>query len=195
MLSKEEGKQLVELAREAIKTKLENVSLNLDNDVKDKFSENQGCFVSLYLNNKLRGCIGIPEPVMPLWRAVVEGAKGAAFKDFRFTGITEEEFEDIKIEVSVLTVPTAIEVDSPEECINSICIGQDGLMIKKGDCSGLLLPQVAPEQGWSPQQFLQGVCLKAGLQKDAWQEGKLYKFQAQIFSENQKGEIIEKTHQ
>ncbi len=109
-------------------------------------------------------------------------AKSAAFSDPRFPPLEEEEFVDIKIEVSVLSVPVECEAN-PEK----IKIGRDGLMCEYEGFGGLLLPQVAVEQKWGPEEFLRGLCNKAGLHSDSWKEKefKLWKFQARIIDEEE----------
>lgn len=138
----------------------------------------QGVFVTLKKRGGLRGCIGTVIAERPLFELVLENSYNAAFRDPRFSGLERGEFNDIEIEISVLTVPTT--VTSVEE----IEVGRDGLIIMMGDRSGLLLPQVPVEQGWTREQFLVWVCRKAGLPDNAWRQGaRLYRFQAQVFGE------------
>ena len=104
----------------------------------------------------------------------------SATKDPRFSPVVYEELEEIKIEISVLTVPQRIK--NPEEII----LGRDGVIVKKGWAQGVFLPQVAEETGWSKEEFLDNLCMyKAGLPKDAWKnpETEVYTFQAEVFSE------------
>ena len=110
MISLEEGRQLVKLARHSIETYFSKKHLDMPGS--DKFKEERGVFVTLNELEKLRGCIGFPEPVYPLKRAIIEAARAAAFKDPRFPPVTEEEIEDITVEISVLTKPKLIEADS-----------------------------------------------------------------------------------
>ena len=162
----------------------------------DKFKEERGVFVTLNELEKLRGCIGFPEPVYPLKRAIIEAARAAAFKDPRFPPVTEEEIEDITVEISVLTKPKLIEADSPEEYLNCIEIGKHGLIIRHEWRSGLLLPQVFTDYQCTPKQALEMTCEKAGLDREAWKdpEAKIYSFSAQIFGEEEPGgKIAEKS--
>jgi hypothetical protein len=183
MMPEEKGKLLLSLARESISCCFNNK--NPDTGKVEKFSEKQGVFVTLHKNNELRGCIGFPEPIFPLYKAVVKAAIAAAFEDPRFPPLQKQEFKDIKIELSVLTVPELIKVENPEEYMEKIKIGKDGLIIRSGLGSGLLLPQVATEYKWNVKTFLEHLCQKAWLGKDAWKnpDNKIYNFQAQIFSE------------
>ncbi|MDD5086121.1 MAG: TIGR00296 family protein, partial [Candidatus Nanoarchaeia archaeon] len=179
----EEGNLLVNLARESISCCFNNKNPNISKV--EKFSDNQGVFVTLTKNNQLRGCIGFPEPVFPLYKAVIKAATAAAFEDPRFPPLQKQEFKDISIEISVLTVPRLIKVNNPEDYLKKIKIGRDGLIIRSGLGSGLLLPQVATEYKWDVKTFLENLCQKAWLSSDAWKDitNKLYKFQAQIFRE------------
>ena len=132
--TKQEGKKLLKLARESIEEEFFDVKLEkLEGD---KFQEKSGVFVTLTLFDRLRGCIGFPYAILPLIDAVKEAAKNAAFSDPRFSPLTEHEFKDVKIEISILT--------KPEKCKErEVKIGEDGLICNYLGCQGLLLPQVA----------------------------------------------------
>jgi len=179
--------ELIELARASILSGLgeKNNLATLKSKLMKGFSERQGVFVTLNKDGELRGCIGYPQPVLPLYEAVINAANSAAFKDPRFTPITKEEFGSISIEVSVLSVPEKIEVDSPKDYPKKIELGKDGLIVRSGHFSGLLLPQVATEQGWESEEFLEHTCLKAGLSQDAWLDPKteILSFHAEIFKD------------
>jgi AmmeMemoRadiSam system protein A len=182
MLSEEQKKRVLELCREAIASKFADSELKFDEDF---LSEKCGVFVTIKINEELRGCIGFPEASYSLGEAIVESARAAAFNDPRFPPLTESELNKAKIEVSVLTKPEHVKVKEPEQHIEKIKIGTDGLIARKGALSGLLLPQVATEWGWDAQEFLQQTCIKAGLPADAWKDAdtKIFKFQAEVFSE------------
>jgi len=186
MFSKEEGRQLLLLARKSIESYFSKE--NIDLSKYKKFSKEQGVFVTLNEHDELRGCIGFPNPIFPLYKAVFDSARAAAFEDPRFSPVKKGELADIVIEISVLTVPEELKVKKPEEYIERIHIGQDGLIIRGKYASGLLLPQVFIEYPSTPKQALEMTCQKAGLQKDAWKDlsYKVFKFQAQIFSEKEK---------
>ncbi len=104
-------------------------------------------------------------------------AIAAALHDTRFMPVTADELPYIDLEISVLT--PFQEISSPEE----ITVGIHGLLISKGNRSGLLLPQVASERGWDRITFLEETCRKAGLPKDAWKEEdtRIYVFSADVF--------------
>ena len=131
--------------------------------MQDLLTEKRGVFVTLYKKKHLRGCIGFPEPILPLGIALIKAAKAAAFEDPRFSPLSTSELKEIKIEITLLTKPKKTD---PKK----IKVGKDGLIIKKGFNSGLLLPQVAVEYKWDAKTFLEQTCLKAGLDKDAWKD-------------------------
>ena len=194
MLKLEDGKRLIKLARASISSVFKKEELAVDDAIKRKYKEKQGVFVTLKREGELRGCIGFPEPVLPLWKAVVNAAKAAAFSDPRFSPLTEEEYENTSVEISILTVPKPIKARSPEDYLKEIKIGRDGLIIRAGVYSGLLLPQVPVEDSWDVETFLRHLCMKAGLTMDAWQNvsHQIYKFQAQVFKEENREVVEEK---
>ncbi|MFW6174031.1 MAG: TIGR00296 family protein [Elusimicrobiota bacterium] len=194
MLNIKEGEKAVVFARKVI----ENFVKNKEPPEKpnEKFLQKRGIFVTIhtYPDHKLRGCIGVPLPTMPLRDAIVEGAKSATH-DPRFLPLSEEELDNIIVEVTILTKPEEINVERPKEYIKKIEIGRDGLIVEQGFFKGLLLPQVPVEQGWVKKEFLANTCLKAGLMPDAWLDEKtrIFKFRGQVFSEvKPRGEIKEK---
>lgn len=199
LLSLEQGKFLVKLARRTIETVLRSGEPpQAPEGVDEVLKERRGVFVTLHEqvgNEKmLRGCIGIPYPVKPLVEATIESAINAAFHDPRFPPVEEDELDKLTVEVSVLTPPQLIEVSDPREYPSRIVIGRDGLLVESDWQRGLLLPQVAVEHGFDATTFLEQTCLKAGLPKDAWRRGKVkvYAFQAQIFAEEEPdGEVVE----
>ncbi|MFH1916497.1 MAG: AmmeMemoRadiSam system protein A [Nanoarchaeota archaeon] len=176
-------KILLSLARESI---LSYFSGQRPDTTRAKhLSEKQGCFVTLHKGGDLRGCIGFPYPLHPLFRGIVEAARSAAFGDPRFPPVEEAELKDIKIEISVLSVPEEVKVARAEEYLARIKIGRDGLILKGTYGSGLLLPQVATENGFTQAQFLNCLSQKAGLPFTAWKDlsNKIYTFQAEIFGD------------
>ena len=189
MFSIEEGERLVRYAREVIERHVKGKKI----DEIENFEEKKGVFVTIntYPKKELRGCIGIPEPIMPLKEAIREAAVSACH-DPRFPDLTEDELDEIVVEVTVLTKPKLLDVE-PEEYESHIKIGRDGLMVEKGIYRGLLLPQVAVEYGWDVLDFLKHTCIKAGLPPEEWKDKKtkVYVFQGEIFSEEKpRGKII-----
>ena len=163
----------------------------------DVWLQKSGVFVTIltYPEKDLRGCIGIPEPVMPLIDALRDSAQSAT-RDPRFPPLDKYEFDKIVVEVSILTPPEIVKVRSPKDYIKEIKIGRDGLIAELGYNRGLLLPQVPVEWKWNVEEFLAETCIKAGLAPDSWleKEFKLYKFQAEIFAEMEPyGKIERKT--
>jgi len=187
MLTSKQGKKLIEISREAILSSFENKDFHeYDLKVDEKLKEKRGVFVTLNLNGDLRGCIGFPQPIMPLYKAVIEAARAAAFEDTRFLPLRKEELDELEIEISVLTKPELIKPNhNVEDISKNIEVGKDGLIIVYSGYMGLLLPQVATEQKWNAEHFLEQTCVKAGVSPKTWtnKSCKIYKFQAQIFSE------------
>ena len=195
MLSLEEGKKAVVFARGTIE-KYVGCSKGSIAELNDNFNEKQGVFVSIhtYPGHDLRGCIGIPMPIMPLKQAIIQAGQSAT-QDPRFPPLEKDEMDSIIIEVTILTKPLLIKVDKPQDYLKEIEIGRDGLIVEQGFFKGLLLPQVPVEQDWDKEEFLSHTCLKAGLMPDAWfdKATKISKFSGQIFSEiKPRGEIKEK---
>ncbi len=185
-LSDSDGEMLVKTARaivtEFLKTKNK---MKLDKVFEETFSSNAGVFVTLNYQSDLRGCIGYPLPDKKLFNALQEAAISAATEDPRFPSVTFEELDQITFEVTVLTPPEEIEVSDPLEYPSKIKVGRDGLIVKSGFNSGLLLPQVPKEYGWNEEDFLGHTCEKAGLPKEQWKEKdtKILKFEGIVFKE------------
>jgi AmmeMemoRadiSam system protein A len=138
-----------------------------------------GAFVTLRIKGQLRGCIGYPEPELPLLDVIERCAVSAAISDPRFPALSVAEWSEIDVELSVLG---PIE---PVQDIADVIVGQHGLIVEFGRRRGLLLPQVAIEWEWNAVQFAAQTCIKAGLPKDAWQKGaKLFRFEAEVFGES-----------
>jgi AmmeMemoRadiSam system protein A/AmmeMemoRadiSam system protein B len=181
-LTHEEKKLLLTLARESIQYYFtHNTLMSVDEKqtpVSKTLKEKRGAFVTLKIHGELRGCIGHIEPVQELFKDIIENAVNAAFKDPRFSPLTETEFKKVEIEISAL---------SPISKVNSldeIQVGTHGVILRKGFYSGVFLPQVPVEQGWTKTQYLENLCHKAGLSdKNAYKDANLYKFSAEVFSE------------
>lgn len=189
-LSDSDGEKLVKTARavvtEFLKTKNK---MKLDKDFEESFSSNAGVFVTLNHQSNLRGCIGYPLPDKKLYNALLEAAISAATEDPRFPSVAFEELDQITFEVTVLTPPQEIEVLDPLEYPSKIKVGRDGLIVKSGFNSGLLLPQVPKEYGWNEEEFLGHTCEKAGLPKEQWKkkDTKILKFEGIVFKEQSPG--------
>lgn len=178
LLDQDEQEFLLRLARQTLeqylktgkrlKTKVEN----------EKLLEKRGAFVTLKVDDHLRGCIGYPLPYKSLYETIIEMAIAAATQDYRFSPVTPEELPRTKIEISVLSLP------EPIKDVKEIEVGKHGIIVSKGFNKGLLLPQVPVEYDWDLETFLRHGCLKAGLDEDEWKKGlEIEVFSAQVFSE------------
>jgi uncharacterized protein len=195
MINISEGVKAVCYARNVIEEYVKNKNI-FDCTLSGVFKNKQGAFVTIhtYPDHDLRGCIGIPLPVMSLCEAIAEGAASAT-RDPRFPPLTSKELDGIIIEVTILSPPELIKINKPEEYLKNIVVGRDGLIVEQGFYKGLLLPQVPVEQGWDKEEFLSQTCVKAGLMPDAWfdKQTKVYRFSGQVFTEvKPRGEVKEK---
>ena len=210
-LTLEEGSFLVRFARQVVERYIQDQSIIEPPHTESKaLQENRGVFVTIKKQDTkakehliLRGCIGRLQPSpgakrdpTPLLEATRQAALSSAVEDPRFPPMQITELDSILIEVSVLTMPEEIIVEDRANLPENIIVGKDGLIIDGGAWrKGLLLPQVAPEQGWNAVEFLEGCCQKSGLPPKSYLDPKvkIFKFQAQIFAETSKGgEVIER---
>ena len=183
MLNETQRKKLLEIARNTIKTYLETGKVPEIKESDPLFNKELGAFVTLHKGGRLRGCIGNIIGRGPLYLTVRSMAVESATGDPRFPKVTLNELDDIDIEISVLS-----ELEKTTD-INQIEMGVHGVLIRKGFSSGVFLPQVATETGWSREEFLSRLCAdKAGLLPDAWKTGEadIYIFTAEVFGENAK---------
>ncbi len=182
MLSEEQKKFLLNLARKTIKAEIEKSKLSITCPDEPIYQRKTGGFVTLHKAGKLRGCIGYVIAYKSLFETIKEMAKAAAFNDPRFPSLQKSELEHIEIEISVLSELI------PVQSVDEIKIGRDGLLIQNSFTSGLLLPQVATEWKWDRKTFLEQTCNKAGLDRNCWQQPdtEIFRFFAEIFSESSK---------
>jgi AmmeMemoRadiSam system protein A len=177
-LEKDQERFLLGLARQAVEHYLkagEKLRIKVEDPV---LREQRGAFVTIKVNGELRGCIGYPLPIKPLYQTIIDMAIAAATEDFRFRSLGLGELESAEFEISVLSLP--VEVKNPGE----VEVGKHGIIISKGFNKGLLLPQVPREYDWDLETYLCHGCLKAGLDKDEWKKGaQIEVFTAQVFSE------------
>jgi uncharacterized protein len=178
--SAEERALLLAIAHESIASAWQHRNVGLTAP-SPHLAEPRGVFTTLYCQNELRGCVGYVFPKLPLYSAVAETARAAAFDDIRFAPLSEAELPQIAVSINVLSPlrpvgPTEIE------------IGRHGLLIKYGSARGLLLPQVAVEHNWDVTTFLEQTCRKADLPTNAWQMGaSIEAFTAESFSDPKTG--------
>lgn len=174
--SAEERKILLHLAHRAIAAQLRHEALDLT-PPSPHLAEKRGAFTTLHSKHNLRGCIGYPLAVAPLYQTIGETAVAAAFDDPRFLPVTEDELPGLTIEISVLSPLQPIRAEDVE-------IGRHGLVVSHAGRRGLLLPQVPVELGWDREIFLSQTCMKALLPPDAWRHGaRLDAFTAEVFGE------------
>jgi AmmeMemoRadiSam system protein A len=176
---------LLLIAHEAILSGLERQPFPEKPASSLRLSEPRGVFTTLYLpgdlpgdlHRQLRGCVGYAAPIAPLYRAVAETARAAAFEDSRFLPVTREESLKLEISLSVLSRLFPIHPEAVE-------VGRHGLVISDGARRGLLLPQVPVEHAWDRETFLEQTCRKAGLPLDAWRKAAtLEAFTAEVFGD------------
>ncbi len=178
-ISAEDKRLLLQIAHESITAIVSGTGSGKPHAVQGALSWKRGCFVTLKIHGKLRGCIGTFSSEKPLSSVIQEMAVSAATRDPRFYPLRKEELEDLEIEISVLSPLKRI------DSVDEIQVGIHGLYIEKDLFRGVLLPQVAVEYGWDRTAFLEQTCLKAGLEKDAWKkESDIYIFSAEIFGTN-----------
>ena len=200
--SKQERMQLLRLAHDSISSALQRREISLVPPT-PHLAEPRGVFTSLYLRRgcgfdpckedrhredpseaQLRGCVGYVLPTCPVFRAVAETARAAAFDDNRFSPVNQEEAPNLEVELSILSPPQPIRAEEVE-------VGHHGLLISGQGRRGLLLPQVPVERGWDRTTFLEQTCRKAGLPGDAWQKGAtitIEAFTAEVFGEKGSGQ-------
>lgn len=186
-LSEDSKKFLLNLARASIKKFLTSGEyLDIDEStIPSDLNFKSGCFVTLKVQNNLRGCIGTFDFSEYIYNNVIKMAVESAVNDPRFARVDLKELDLIECEISVLT-PL-----EPIYDISEIKVGRDGLYIRMGFHSGVLLPQVAIENKWDEETFMSYTCLKAGLPMDTWKKNswkdssfQVYRFEAIVFSES-----------
>lgn len=156
---------LLDLAYKTIKDELYNgssidrLACERDNEF---LSEERACFVTLTLDGRLRGCIGSLLPHRKLIDDVMNNAKAAAFKDYRFQPLTKSEFDRVKIEISLLTIPKVLIYETIDELKEKIRPGIDGVILQKNHNRATFLPQVWDELS-TFELFFDHLCQKAGL--------------------------------
>ncbi|HOK00427.1 MAG TPA: AmmeMemoRadiSam system protein A [Candidatus Pacearchaeota archaeon] len=174
-----EKKELLKIARDSVESfiktgKIPNFEVN-----SEKLKEKRAAFVTILKNGNLRGCIGRIADDMPLFKVISKMAVAAAVEDYRFLPVNEDELKDLKYEISVLT---------PFKKINSIEeieIGKHGVLAVTGNKTGLFLPQVATENNFDRETFLNELMMKIGLSSDYWKKNPIdfYVFEAEVFGD------------
>lgn len=182
MTAPERRRELLGIAREAIRRRLQGEPSLEVRERPHAEDTSRGVFVTLKIAGELRGCIGTLAAEEGIPRTVAEFACNAAFHDPRFPPLTAGEWPGVEIEISVMTPPKKI---LPEEVV----VGRHGLILESGFHRGLLLPQVATEWKFDRGQFLDALAQKAGLRPGAWKDpqARLYAFEAEVFGEEEAG--------
>ncbi len=179
VLNDAEKAQLLKIARTAVESYIKNGQVPDFNITSQRLNQRQGAFVTLHKHGQLRGCIGQIIPTdKPLWQVVRDMAIAAATQDTRFAPVTEDELSDLEYEISVLSRP------QPIKDWRQIELGKHGVIVRKGLRTGVFLPQVATETGWSKEEFLAQLCAqKAGLPPYCYKDKdiELQVFTAQVF--------------
>jgi len=177
MLSTEERRALLQLARQAIAARLEGRDVDPP-PAAGALALQTGAFVTIRHNDRLRGCIGQIESAEPLVEVVTRCAGDAATRDPRFPPLPLDALPDVVLEISVLG-PV-----EPVADVGAVEVGRHGLVVELGARRGLLLPQVPTEWGWDRETFLSQACVKAGLSADAWRtSARVFTFEAFVFGE------------
>lgn len=183
MLSDEQKRALVERARAAVEAEVTGRRISSWRDISregPELPQASGAFVTIKRRGELRGCLGTLQCRRGLAEEVARCAADAASEDPRFPPVAVDELPELAVEVSILGPLEAIDPQQP----GAFEIGLHGLVVEQGRHRGLLLPQVATEWGWTPDQFLRQTCVKAGLAPDAWQRGaRVFRFAAEVFGE------------
>ena len=155
--------RLLRIAREAVYQFIRRNKVPTIEEADERLHLQQGVFVSLLIAERLRGCIGTFEGEGPLYKTVVDIAIGAATRDPRFAPLRLDEVPRADIELSILSPLKTVQPDD-------VIVGTHGLLVTLGRRRGTLLPQVPAKYEWSREEFLSQTCLKAGLERDAWQD-------------------------
>ncbi len=169
-LTDTEKQVLLQLARQTLETVIRNrTRYHIDlKKYSPRLQLNGASFVTLTRHEALRGCIGTLEAYQPLVQDVCEHAEAAALEDYRFPPVQPEELDQIKIEISVLTPAVPLKYSTPDELIERLRPGIDGVVLRDGMHRATFLPQVW-EQLPEPEEFLSHLCAKMGVASDLWQ--------------------------
>ena len=163
MLTEQEGRELLRLARHALETHF-GVATEAPSTAVRTPNGVGGVFATLKRDGELRGCIGYVLPNIDLQKRTARAVVAAATDDPRFHGVEADELSRIRISILVLAEPV------PVDEVGEIEIGRDGLVIERDGARSLLLPQVATERNWDRERFLTETCVKAGLAPDSWKD-------------------------
>lgn len=174
MSMKSENKQyLLQLSRQVLEYYFSTGNKLIVEEILDQeLIEKRGTFVTLMIDNQLRGCVGHIEPTQAVYQDVIDNTLSAALEDDRFLPLEKEELNNLKIEISILTEPKVLEYLSVNDLLEKIIPFKHGVIIQKDKNSATYLPQVWEEIS-NKEEFLTSLCKKAGLSKDEWQRENL----------------------
>jgi AmmeMemoRadiSam system protein A len=188
MLNKKEKAYLLKIARDTIAFYFKT-GRRLEPEPKDvpsgKLVENGACFVTLRMGEQLRGCIGTLEAHRPLVFDVIANALSSAFEDPRFSPLRPEELASVTVSISVLSAPKPFPVKDSADLLKKLVPKKHGLVLQKGYARATFLPVVWEQLG-KKEEFLSHLCMKAGLEADAWRDTRgmeFYSYEAEEFSE------------
>ena len=178
---------LLELSRKTLETYYnENKVLEISKkEVPRKLRKNQACFVTLNNQEGLRGCIGDLSAEKPIYQCVIENSINAAINDARFSPVAKEELGDIKIDINLLTKPSKLKNENPQETLNKVKQYKHGVILKQGSHQSTYLPTV-----WdlisNKISFLENLCVKGNMNKDCWQSPltEIYVYESEDFKED-----------
>jgi len=174
-------KELLSLARNALVKYLQKEEVKPSEEIIKKYSKKQACFITLTKKEELRGCIGSLYARQELWKDIIENSINAGFRDSRFLPLKQGELSQIKIEISVLSVPKKLEFRTPEELLKKIN-SNHGIILQKKMNSATYLPQVW-EQIPDKKTFLEQLSLKAGLNREDWKTASIWLYEVEKISE------------
>ena len=169
MYSPENKKKLLTIAQQSINyglTHKNNITIDVD-AYPEELQEQRASFVTLKINNQLRGCIGTLNAYQPLVTDVAKNAYAAAFNDPRFPAVTPTEFSKLHYHISVLSPPQEMSITSEKELLSTLRAGEDGLILNDHAHRATFLPSVW-ESLSDPQQFVNELKRKAGLPANYW---------------------------
>ena len=178
-LTTQEKQELLQVARKSVETAVRDHRMYEPSTSSVALQQDRGAFVTLKINGQLRGCIGYIPPMQPLIDTVRDVAALAALRDPRFPPVTASELANLQYEISVLSPLQRV------RDVQEVRIGEHGLVLRKGQNEGLLLPQVPVEEKWDRKTFLEETARKAGLPASAWKDANtdIFEFTAIVFSE------------
>ncbi len=196
-LKPEEGSFLVEYARKEIEAHFGAAKPQTPDAMRSLMSRKLPVFIKIDIHptRTLRGSAGYTEKIMPLGSALVDVALSAAFRDPRFHPLRKSELKSVTVEVSILSETTHVNADDPSKYPEHIAIGRDGIIVEKDSKKGVMLPQTAADMKLNPKTAMSFAAMAGGLPADAWHDpkAKVFKFQAQVFSEDEPcGRITER---